>query len=75
MRTFYVVIEAEGGAANAPTLHWSQGGPGASSLYGLLIEFGPLLVNAAAGAAGSPSLVSSPHQPIDPLPPPLKVAR
>ena len=38
-------IESEGDAAHDPTILWTNGGPGASSMFGLLVELGPLILN------------------------------
>lgn len=39
---FFMLTEAEGGASSAPLLLWTQGGPGLSALFGLLLENGPV---------------------------------
>lgn len=43
---FFWYFPAKNNAANAPVVLWLQGGPGASSLYGLFMENGPVFVNA-----------------------------
>lgn len=44
----YVIVEAETNPETAPLVVWYQGGPGASSLFGLFVEFGPLRLNQAS---------------------------
>jgi len=43
---FFWYFPAKKNAATAPVVLWLQGGPGASSLYGLFMENGPVFVNA-----------------------------
>lgn len=43
---FFWYFPARNNAANAPVVVWLQGGPGASSLYGLFMESGPVSINA-----------------------------
>lgn len=43
---FHWVVEAEAGAANAPLLFWTNGGPGCSGLYGMGLENGPFIIQA-----------------------------
>ena len=40
-----LVHRSEGSPAKDPTIMWTNGGPGASSMFGLLVELGPLLLN------------------------------
>jgi len=42
---FFWYFPAKNNAVNAPVVLWLQGGPGASSLYGLFMEHGPVSVN------------------------------
>ena len=41
----YWYIESENAPKEDPVLVWTNGGPGASSMFGMLVELGPLLVN------------------------------
>jgi vitellogenic carboxypeptidase-like protein len=43
---FFWYFPAKKNSATAPVVLWQQGGPGASSLYGLFMENGPVRVNA-----------------------------
>ena len=50
IHTHYVLVEAEelGDESNdedKPLIYWSNGGPGASSMFGLLTEIGPLILS------------------------------
>jgi len=47
IHTHYVYIEAEEteDPASTPLIYWSNGGPGASSIFGLITELGPLLLS------------------------------
>ena len=42
---FFWFFPAQNGSANAPVVLWLQGGPGATSLFGLFNEHGPIQVN------------------------------
>jgi vitellogenic carboxypeptidase-like protein len=42
---FFWFFPAQNGNASAPVLLWLQGGPGATSLFGLFNEHGPIQVN------------------------------
>jgi len=41
----YILIESETNVAKAPVVLWSNGGPGAASIFGLMVELGPLLIS------------------------------
>jgi vitellogenic carboxypeptidase-like protein len=45
--TFYWFFPAMNGDSKAPLLMWMNGGPGATSLYGLFEELGPFSVDAS----------------------------
>jgi serine carboxypeptidase-like clade I len=45
LKMHYWFVEAEYNASTSPLLLWFNGGPGASSLFGLLVELGPFLLN------------------------------
>lgn len=42
VRHHYVLVESETNPDKDPVLVWSNGGPGASSMFGLMFELGPL---------------------------------
>ena len=44
----YVFIQAEENAEEAPLVLWSNGGPGAASLFGLFVELGPFQLSDAS---------------------------
>jgi vitellogenic carboxypeptidase-like protein len=53
---FFWYFPAQNGNASAPLLLWLQGGPGASSMFGLFSENGPFTV-----AADGASLIANPY--------------
>ena len=50
--TYFVYSPARNGQADAPILLWLQGGPGASSLFGLFTEIGPFDMGAGGARDG-----------------------
>jgi carboxypeptidase C (cathepsin A) len=66
MHMHYWLIESEGNPKTDPVVAWYNGGPGASSLFGLLVELGPLLLNDDSlqnpkfNQTGIPQLVRNP---------------
>jgi hypothetical protein len=65
MHVHYLFVESESEPDTDPVLLWTNGGPGASSMFGLFVELGPLLANgdslktAAYNKTGVPSLSST----------------
>ena len=62
MLVHYIFVESESEPDTDPVLLWTNGGPGASSMFGLFVELGPLLANgdslktAAYNKTGGPPL-------------------
>merc|ERR1719197_2302122 len=67
IHSHYLFVPSERDPANDPVLVWFNGGPGASSLFGMMIELGPFLFNdlslatAAYKRTGIPSPVANPY--------------
>ena len=57
---FFWYFPAENGNKSAPLVLWLQGGPGSSSMYGLLKENGPFLAD--VDKAGRPFIRSNPYR-------------
>ena len=45
MLVHYMFVESESEPDTDPVLLWTNGGPGASSMFGLFVELGPLMAN------------------------------
>lgn len=63
MHVHYLFVECESKPPqDAPVLVWSNGGPGASSMFGLFVENGPYIMNERSlQAEGPPTLFDNPH--------------
>lgn len=63
----YMMVEAEEKPEAAPVLLWYNGGPGASSLFGIFQEFGPYLLTQESLddkylTTGIPTLIENPNR-------------
>ena len=57
---FFWYFPAENGNKSAPFILWLQGGPGSSSMYGLLKENGPFIAD--VDKSGRPYIRTNPHR-------------
>jgi len=58
---FYYLVESEGQPDTDPLVVWMNGGPGASSLYGLFGELGPLQLDSDSLLVDPPALYYNPE--------------
>lgn len=66
MHMHYMFIECENNPATAPVIAWYNGGPGASSMFGLLVELGPFMLNDDSlneeyNKTGIPQIIYNPY--------------
>lgn len=67
MHEHYFFVECETNPSKAPVLVWTNGGPGASSFYGLFVELGPFYLDDSSlttryyNDTGVPSLFYNPY--------------
>ncbi|PIN23059.1 Serine carboxypeptidases (lysosomal cathepsin A) [Handroanthus impetiginosus] len=57
VQLFYYFFESEGNPKEDPLLLWLTGGPGCSSIYGAVYEFGPFTIDPSSPSESLPSLV------------------
>lgn len=66
IHTHYWLLESENDPEKDPLIVWTNGGPGASSMFGLLVELGPLYLSEASlhtrefNESGVPTLFRNP---------------
>ncbi|KAI3815296.1 hypothetical protein L1987_14958 [Smallanthus sonchifolius] len=56
VQLFYYVIESEGNLKDDPLMLWISGGPGCSSIIGLIYEIGPITFNSETSTVEKPIL-------------------
>ena len=67
LHSHYWFAESENDPASDPVLVWFNGGPGASSLFGFMVELGPFMFNddskrsASYNTTGVPSPIANPY--------------
>uniref|UniRef100_M1AZE1 Serine carboxypeptidase n=1 Tax=Solanum tuberosum TaxID=4113 RepID=M1AZE1_SOLTU len=61
VQLFYYFIKSESNPKSDPLILWLIGGPGCSSISGLLLEIGPITFEPAEYNGSFPSLVLNPH--------------
>merc|ERR1740138_662299 len=57
----YWFVESENDPKNDPLVGWMNGGPGASSMFGMMTELGPLTINYDSLKTDPPSLFYNPQ--------------
>ncbi|CAK8574991.1 unnamed protein product [Lathyrus sativus] len=61
MQVFYYFVKSENNPQKDPLMLWLSGGPGCSSLSGLVYEIGPIAFEIKKYNGSIPSLISRPH--------------
>ena len=56
----YWLVESEGDPASDPLVIWMNGGPGASSMFGMLSELGPFMLTEESALVEPPALFRNP---------------
>ncbi|PIN23061.1 Sinapoylglucose--sinapoylglucose O-sinapoyltransferase [Handroanthus impetiginosus] len=61
VQLFYYFFESEGNPEEDPLMLWLNGGPGCSSIYGVVYEIGPFTIDPLSSDGNLPSLMLREH--------------